>query len=78
MTSVEEMVAKELSRQGHKELVDVWRQICDLYEEGGPIPVESYFVNKVREIRSTFTKEVKEIETGRSIVRAKKTVRRKR
>ena len=78
MASVEEMVAKELSRQGHKDLVDYWRQICALYEEGGPNQVESYFVKKVKEIRSTFTKEFKEIETGPSIVRAKKTIRRRR
>ena len=78
MASVEEMVAKQLSRQGQKELVDCWRQICALYEEGGPTSVESYFVKKVKEIRSTFTKEVKEIETDRSIVRAKKTIRRRR
>jgi len=78
MASVEEMVAKELLRQGHKELVESWRQICALYEQGGPTSVESYFVKKMKEIRATFAKEVKEIETERSIVRAKITIRRRR
>ena len=77
MASVEEMVANELLRQDHKKLMDSWRQICALYEEGGPTSVESYFVKKVKEIRSAFAKEVKEIETDRTIVRAKKTGRRK-
>jgi len=78
MASTEEMVAKELAQQGNKELVSLWRQIWDLYEEGGPALVESYFIAKVKEARSRFTKEIKEIETGRSVIRAKKTIRRRR
>jgi len=78
MATTEELITKELLRQGHKELVESWRQICALYAEGGPDLVESYFVKKAKEIRSKFTKEIKEIETGPSIVKAKKIVRRRR
>ncbi len=77
MASVEERIVEQLERQDYKELVEAWRQICALYEEGGPPLVESYFVKKIKEIRSKFVQEIKEIESDRSIVRAKKMRRRK-
>jgi hypothetical protein len=76
MSSSEELISQELERQGLGTLIDTWRQICALHDEGGPVLVESYFSKKLREIRSKFSQEVKEIETGRSVLRARSRKRR--
>jgi hypothetical protein len=78
MYSAEEIISQELERQRLGELVDTWRQICALHDEGGPGLVESYFAKKLRDIRSKFTQEVKEIETGRSVFRTGKGRKRRR
>ena len=77
MSSAEDIIAEELTRQGFRQLVDTWRQICALYDEGGPQFVDSYFAKKLREIRSKFTQEVKEIETHGPVLRRKKMRKRR-
>ncbi len=59
-------------------MLQIWQEICSLYKEGGPDLVESRLLEKARDIKSKFAKEAREIESGRSIVRARKMSRRRK
>jgi hypothetical protein len=80
MSSIEEMVGATLERAGHSELKETWLKICETYNEGGPELLETNYSEKIKEIRSKFVKELKQIQSEKPMVRSKKkkSTRRRR
>ena len=78
MSSIEEEISSKIAEDEDKDLLNIWQTILSKYHEGGPDAVERHFDQSVKEIRSNFSEEVREIESGRSVTRLKKVTRRKR
>jgi len=72
LSSIEDMVSAALARNGHSELKETWLNLCKMYNEGGPAVLETVYSEKIKEIRSKFTKEMKQIQAVKPVIKARR------
>ncbi len=79
MSDLSELVETELrSQQANEEVLTMWRDIFRWYNEGGRTVIEENLDQRIREIASKFTKEMKEIQMGSKIKKSRRATAKKR
>ena len=58
----ETSVKNKIGELGEPDLIDLWSEIYNCYEEGGPGALEDLILDKLNELRKGVSKEVKGIK----------------
>ena len=79
MPELAELVEAELKSQDFAgDVIELWRDVFRWYNEGGPTVIEENLEKRIKDISSSFTKEIREIEMEGKLKKPRRAVRKGR